>query len=186
MAEMLVCGIDEAGHGPLAGPVTAGAVILGPGFPVGSLADSKALSAARRESLAARIRGEALAWSVGWAWPEEIERFNIHVATLLAMTRAFRGLSLRPQLVLVDGLFTPSLPVPSRAVVRGDGAIPQIMAASIIAKTERDRWMRRYDPIEPGYRFEKHKGYPTREHRELLKALGACAIHRRSFRLYSS
>jgi ribonuclease HII len=178
-----VCGIDEAGRGPLAGPVTAAAVILPDGFPVELLADSKTVPEARRGSLGALVRREALAWAVGWAWPEEIDRLNIHRATLLAMKRAYQGLVLRPGCVLVDGLFVPAVPALCRAVVKGDATIHAIMAASLVAKTLRDLWMERYARVEPGYRFEVHKGYPTRAHREAVLALGPSAIHRTSFRV---
>ena len=179
----IVCGIDEAGRGPLAGPVTAAAVILPPGFPTGILADSKALSPARREEAAGVIRDRATAWAVGWASHEEIDRVNIHHATLLAMRRAVEGLTVRPTLLLVDGLFVPDAGVTGRAVVHGDATVPEIMAASILAKTARDAWMSEYAKREPGYGFEQHKGYPTREHRAAIARLGPCAIHRRSFRL---
>jgi ribonuclease HII len=179
----IVCGIDEAGRGPLAGPVTAAAVILPSDFPGGILADSKALSPARREAAARAIRERAVAWAVGWASAEEIDRMNIHHATLLAMRRAMEGLAVRPTLLLVDGRFVPAAGVPGRAVVRGDATVPEIMAASIIAKTARDTWMTEYAKREPGYGFEKHKGYPTRKHRAAIARLGPCAIHRRSFRL---
>jgi ribonuclease HII len=179
----VICGIDEAGRGPLAGPVTAGAVILGAGFPVEILADSKALSPDRRERAARIIRERARAFAVGWAWPEEIDRYNIHCATLLAMARAVRDLGMAPELAYVDGKFAPAVNVPCRTVVKGDTMIPEIMAASIIAKTARDRWMVRYGRIEPAYLFEVHKGYPTAVHRELVKKLGPSAIHRRSFRI---
>lgn len=180
---MLICGIDEAGRGPIAGPLTSAAVILPEDFPTGMLDDSKKLSPKVREAAAHLIRERAMAWSAGWVWPEEIDRLNIHRATLLAMMRAFRALALRPELVLVDGRFTPPLPVPCRAVIRGDSKFPQIMAASIIAKTERDRWMERYARIEPLYCFEKHKGYPTKAHREIVRRLGISPIHRKSFRI---
>jgi ribonuclease HII len=179
----IVCGIDEAGRGPLAGPVTAAAVILPPDFPTGILADSKVLSPARREEAGRVIRDRASAWAVGWASAEEIDRLNIHHATLLAMRRAVAGLAVHPSLLLVDGLFVPDAGVPGRAVVRGDATVPEIMAASIIAKTSRDAWMAAYGKREPGYGFERHKGYPTREHRAAIARLGPCAIHRRSFRL---
>jgi ribonuclease HII len=179
----IVCGIDEAGRGPLAGPVTAAAVILPPGFPTGILADSKAITPARREEAARVIRDRASAWAVGWASAEEIDRVNIHHATLLAMRRAVEGLSVRPTLLLVDGLFVPDAGVPGRAIVRGDASVPEIMAASILAKTARDAWMVAYAKHEPGFGFEKHKGYPTREHRAAIARLGPCAIHRLSFRL---
>ena len=183
---MLICGIDEAGRGPIAGPVTAAAVILPPDFPVACLDDSKKLSAPRRDRAAALIRNRALAWATGWAWPEEIDTLTIHRATLAAMRRALRGLTMQgmlPQLVLIDGNYTPQLALPCRACVKGDSHIPAIMAASIIAKTERDRWMVRYARIEPLYGFEQHKGYPTRLHRERTQSLGPSAIHRMSFRI---
>jgi ribonuclease HII len=179
----IVCGIDEAGRGPLAGPVTAAAVVLPADFPPGVLADSKALSPARRESAARLIRARAAAWAVGWASAEEIDRMNIHRATLLAMRRALDGLAVRPTLIVVDGLFVPDTDLPARAAVGGDATVPEIMAASIIAKTARDAWMSEYARREPGYGFERHKGYPTREHRAAIARLGPCAIHRRSFRL---
>jgi ribonuclease HII len=179
----IVCGIDEAGRGPLAGPVTAAAVVLPPDFPTGVLADSKALSPARREAAARLIRSRAIAWAVGWASADEIDRMNIHHATLLAMRRAVEDLAVRPSLLVVDGLFVPDAGVPGRAVVRGDATVPEIMAASILAKTARDAWMEEYAQHEPGYGFERHKGYPTREHRAAIARLGPCSIHRRSFRL---
>ena len=182
MAE-IVCGVDEAGRGPLAGPVTAAAVVLPPDFPGGFLADSKALSPSRREAAALVIRERATAWAVGWATAGEIDRLNIHHATLLAMRRAVEGLGVRPTQLLVDGLFVPDAGVPGRAVVRGDATVPEIMAASILAKTARDAWMTDYAVREPGYGFEKHKGYPTAEHRAAIARLGPCPIHRRSFRL---
>ncbi len=183
MSGKLICGVDEAGRGPLAGPVTAAAVILPEIFPFEELADSKALAPARRLEAASLVRRHALAWAVGWAWPEEIDRWNIHHATLLAMERALRGLAIEPEEILVDGLFTPRARVRCTAVVRGDATVPQIMAASILAKTFRDTWMERYSRIEPGYGFDRHKGYPTEEHRGLLGSLGSCPIHRQSFRL---
>jgi ribonuclease HII len=179
----IVCGVDEAGRGPLAGPVTAAAVVLPPDFPGGFLADSKALSPSRREAAALVIRERATAWAVGWATAGEIDRLNIHHATLLAMRRAVEGLGVRPTQLLVDGLFVPDAGVPGRAVVRGDATVPEIMAASILAKTARDAWMTDYAVREPGYGFEKHKGYPTAEHRAAIARLGPCPIHRRSFRL---
>ena len=139
----IVCGIDEAGRGPLAGPVTAAAVVLPTGFDTSCLADSKALSPHRRETAAAAVLENA-AWGTGWAWPEEIDSINIHNATLLAMKRAYRDLGMPVDLVLVDGKFTPSISAPCRAIVRGDSSLPEIMAASILAKVLRDRWMVRY------------------------------------------
>jgi ribonuclease HII len=179
----IVCGIDEAGRGPLAGPVTAAAVVLPPDFPTGILADSKALSPGRRESAAQVIRDRATSWAVGWASSEEIDCLNIHHATLLAMRRAVEGLAVRPTRLLVDGLFVPDAGVPGRAIVRGDATVHEIMAASILAKTARDAWMVSYAKREPGYGFQIHKGYPTAEHRAAIARLGPCAIHRRSFRL---
>ncbi len=183
MMIMFICGVDEAGRGPIAGPVTAGAVILTPGFPVGILNDSKALKPGQRREIAALIRSRALAWTTGWAWPREIEQLNIHQAALIAMARAVTALPILPEQVLVDGLFTPQLTIPCRAIVKGDQKIPEIMAASIIAKTERDRWMVHYSRIDPRYCFEKHKGYPTREHRRLVQHFGLSLIHRKSFKI---
>jgi ribonuclease HII len=167
--EIIVCGIDEAGRGPLAGPE-----ILG---------DSKALSATRRLKAAAIIRGKAIAWGIGWASHEEIDAVNIHKATLLAMARAVEALAVTPDQLLVDGLFCPSCGIPGRAIVKGDATVPEIMAASILAKTARDAWMEEYSLKEPAYGFDRHKGYPTVEHRRILLALGPSAIHRRSFRV---
>lgn len=181
--DQIVCGIDEAGRGPLAGPVTAAAVILPPRFPTGRLDDSKALQPDVREELAPLIRARARAWAVGWAWPAEIDRVNIHHATLLAMLRAFRGLAVTPDLVLVDGRFTPAVDRPCRAEIDGDARFPAIMAASILAKTARDRWMVRYAGIDGRYGFERHFGYATRRHRCRLRRHGPSPIHRRSFKL---
>jgi ribonuclease HII len=187
---MQICGIDEAGRGPIAGPVTAAAVMLpeassgsGTDALFSALGDSKSLTPAERTHAAALIREHALAWSVGWSWPEEIDQLNIHRATLLAMKRALDGVYPLPDLVVVDGLFVPDCAMKARAVVRGDQKIGAIMAASILAKTERDMWMIAYSEINPGYGFERHKGYPTREHRSRVKRLGLSPIHRRSFRI---
>lgn len=180
-----VCGIDEAGRGPLAGPVTAAAVILPDDFPVRILADSKVLSAARRTAAAAVIRERAIAWGIGWASHEEIDRWNIHNATLMAMKRAVQALETAPDRLLVDGLFCPDCALPAVAIVKGDATVPCIMAASILAKTARDAWMEEYAKEEPEYRFEKHKGYPTAEHRRLILALGPSRIQRTSFRVSS-
>lgn len=178
-----LCGIDEAGRGPLAGPVCAAAVILPPGFPLHILADSKVLSRARRESAAAVIRDRARAWALGWASPGEIDEMNILSATLLAMIRAYEGLGMEADLVLVDGNRPPPLPVPCLAVVRGDGLVPAVMAASILAKTARDRVMERYDWLYPEYGYARHKGYPTSEHRETCLRLGPSPIQRLTFRV---
>jgi ribonuclease HII len=179
----LVCGVDEAGRGPIAGPVTAAAVILPAGFALEILADSKVLSPSRRMAAAAVIREKAVAWCVGWATHEEIDEINIHRATLLAMSRAIRGLAVRPDRILVDGLHCPASDVPCTAIVKGDATVHQIMAASILAKTSRDAWMEGYSRLEPAYGFEKHKGYPTEEHRAAVIRLGPSRIHRRSFRV---
>jgi ribonuclease HII len=184
-----VCGIDEAGRGPLAGPVSAAAVVLPEGFPLDALGDSKALSPRRREEAYALIAGGALAWSVAWAYPCEIDELNILGASLLAMQRAYRGLerALRaagfgpPAETYVDGNRLPELGRPSLAVVGGDAIVPAIMAASILAKVARDRAMERYDWLYPGYGYARHKGYPTREHREACRRLGPSPIQRMSF-----
>lgn len=178
---VLICGVDEAGRGPLAGPVCAAAVILDPQRPIPGLKDSKKLAAANRIRLAEEIRRHALAWSVAWANPEEIDRLNILNATLLAMRRAVEGLAIRPALALIDGNRCPALDIPARAIVRGDASEPCISAASILAKTERDKEMRRLADIHPQYGFERHAGYPTPEHLAALAAYGPCAAHRRSF-----
>ncbi|HEQ71483.1 MAG TPA: ribonuclease HII [Spirochaetia bacterium] len=181
--EIVTCGVDEAGRGSLAGPVTAAAVVLPQGFPVEKLADSKVLSPQERDEAAVFIKEYACEWSLGWAWPEEIDRYNIHVATLLAMRRALHRLNVQPERVDVDGRFVPRCRFSCRAEIKGDTRIPAVMAASIIAKTARDRWMIRYARIEPVYRFDVHKGYPTPEHRALIKRWGVSAIHRHSFRV---
>lgn len=182
MAEAgLVCGIDEAGRGPLAGPVVAAAVILVADRPIAGLRDSKQLSAAQRERLAAAIRDRALAWALGRAEPAEIDRLNILGATLLAMRRALEGLAVPPARALVDGNRCPALPCDCEAIVRGDASVPAISAASILAKVARDAEMRDLDTAWPGYGFAVHKGYPTRQHLEALARLGPCAVHRRSF-----
>ncbi len=177
------CGIDEAGRGPIAGPVTAAAVVLPSDFPVEILADSKVLSPARRRNAEAVIKEKAVAWGIGWASHEEIDSINIHRATLLAMTRAVHAMALRPDHLLVDGLFCPACGIPGTAIIKGDATVPEIMAASILAKTARDAWMEAYALKEPAYLFEKHKGYPTAEHRRIVLRLGPSAIHRRSFRV---
>ncbi|MFW6368769.1 MAG: ribonuclease HII [Spirochaetota bacterium] len=216
---MLCCGIDEAGRGPLAGPVTAAAVVLTADFDLTILGDSKRLTPRRRELVANRIFSGACLWAAGWTWPEEIDRDNIHVASLNAMTRAFSSLleridtldetgmlrraagepcridhsagirgvpprqdSERPLVVVrVDGKFTPPISAPCEAVVGGDGRIAEIMAASIVAKVLRDRWMRRYHEFDPRFGFASHKGYPSAAHKAALKTLGASPIHRRTF-----
>jgi ribonuclease HII len=177
----LVAGVDEAGRGPLAGPVVAAAVILDERNPVRGLADSKTLSPARRERLFDDIRARALALSVASASVEEIDALNILQATMLAMRRAVEGLRLRPARVLVDGNRLPVLKVPAEAVVRGDAKVAAISAASILAKVTRDNLCRVLHQVHPQYGFDVHKGYPTPEHLLALRQHGACAAHRRSF-----
>lgn len=177
----LVCGVDEAGRGPLAGPVFAAGVILGPDAGIEGLADSKTLSARKREHLALAIRSRARAWAVARAEVEEIDALNILQASLLAMQRAVEALAVRPDQVLVDGLHCPALSVPVRAVVRGDGSIPEIAAASILAKTARDAEMHVLHQQFPQYGLDRHKGYPTAQHLAALRRFGVSAIHRKSF-----
>lgn len=177
---MLVCGIDEAGRGPIAGPLTAAAVILPPDFPIEVLRDSKKTTELQRKKLFPLIYTQSVC-SVSWVWPEEIDRINIHQAALLGMQRAFHSLSQQPDTVLVDGKFTPGLPVPCEAVIKGDDKIPEIQAASILAKYARDQWMIRWSWLEQQYDFDKHKGYPTRHHRNQCKVHGLSEIHRKSF-----
>lgn len=176
-----VCGVDETGRGPLAGPVYAAAVILHSRRPIPGLADSKLLKPGQRERLAAEIRERALAWAVASASVEEIDRYNILRASLLAMRRAVEQLTVAPARVLVDGIHCPDVPCPARAIVKGDAKIKAISAASILAKVERDAEMLRLHVRFPQYGFDQHKGYPTGDHMAALQAHGACAIHRRSF-----
>lgn len=181
-AAPLVAGVDEAGRGPWAGPVTAAAVILDPARPIDGLTDSKKLSEARREALAPLIRTRAAAWCVAHASPEEIDRLNIREATFLAMRRAVAGLSLPPGHVLVDGNALPKgLPCAATAIVKGDLTEPAISAASILAKTVRDGLMRELDAAFPAYGFAAHKGYGTAAHAEALATHGPCPHHRMSF-----
>lgn len=225
----MICGIDEAGRGPLAGPVVAAAVTLPDEFPVNRLSDSKQMREAERTEVAALIRAGATRWGISCAWHDEIDALNIHHATLLAMRRAFAamlgvaspGVEMTAGIgtdidregltesggvldagavaatvarvetgaggrVLVDGRFTPELAWPADAVVGGDRSVPQIQAASILAKTSRDRWMISFAERTPGYGFERHKGYPTADHRRAIGALGRSPIHRLSFRLTPS
>lgn len=179
--EQLVCGIDEAGRGPLCGSVVAAAVILDPARPIAGLADSKKLSSARRQRLASEIRAHAIAWSVAEASVEEIDRLNILHATMLAMKRAVEGLSPAPLRALVDGNRCPQLLIPVEAIVKGDALVEAISAASILAKTVRDEAMIALDQRFPAYGFARHKGYPTAEHLDALKRHGVLACHRRSF-----
>ncbi|GAB4221640.1 MAG: ribonuclease HII [Spirochaetales bacterium] len=183
---MRICGVDEAGRGPLAGPVVAAAVILPDGdFPRHLLKDSKVLSDRNRRKLASLIRNEAV-WCIGEASVQEIDTLDILRATLLAMQRAVEGLPFLPDFVRVDGQFVPEVPVDCEAVIRGDANVPEIMAASILAKTYRDDLMIRWAQVYPQYGFEKHKGYPTKEHREAIRRWGPCPLHRKSFRLLSA
>ena len=178
---VLVAGVDEAGRGPLAGPVCAAAVILDPARPIVGLADSKTLSPARREALDAEIRECCLAWAIAWSSAEEIDRINILQASLLAMQRAVAALAVRPGRVLVDGNRCPDLDCETQAVIGGDGSVASIGAASILAKVARDRLMGELDRRFPGYGFAGHKGYPTKVHLQALRVLGPCPEHRRSF-----
>ncbi|WP_409523479.1 ribonuclease HII [Nitrincola sp. MINF-07-Sa-05] len=178
----LIAGVDEVGRGPLVGNVVAAAVILDPARPVVGLADSKKLSAARREALAIQIREQALAWSVAWATPAEIDELNILHATMLAMQRAVGSLSPLAEFALIDGNRCPALPCPSQPVVKGDARVPCIAAASILAKVFRDEEMAVLDQQYPDYGFARHKGYPTPEHLQALRNFGALSEHRRSFR----
>jgi ribonuclease HII len=176
-----ICGVDEAGRGPLAGPVVAAAVILDPARPIDGLADSKVLTAERREALAICIRRDAIAFAVGVAEVAEIDSVNILQATWLAMRRAVIALRPAAEFALVDGNLLPPLPIGARAIIGGDALEPAISAASIIAKTYRDALMARLDAVHPGYGFAEHMGYSTPRHLERLRALGPCAVHRRSF-----
>ena len=177
----LIAGVDEAGRGPLAGPVMAAAVILDQRQPIVGLADSKKLTAARREALFDEIRAKALCCSIAQASVEEIDRLNILQATLLAMRRAVLGLRLKPVMVLVDGNRLPVLDVPAEAIVKGDALVPAISAASILAKVQRDRWCAQIDSDYPEYGFAGHKGYGTAAHLAALRTHGATVLHRRTF-----
>jgi ribonuclease HII len=181
MDNVLVCGVDEAGRGPLAGPVYASAVILDRKRRINGLADSKVLTPERREVLAGRIKERAIAWSVAFASVEEIDRLNIFHASMLAMRRAVQALGVKPEEAWVDGNHCPDLGCRAKAIVDGDALHPVISAASIIAKTERDAHMREVHERYPLYGFDKHKGYGTSEHLESLGRVGPCEIHRRSF-----
>ncbi|HAU1226741.1 TPA: ribonuclease HII [Legionella pneumophila] len=177
--KILMAGVDEVGRGPLAGAVVTAAVILKK--PIDGLTDSKKLSPKQRNLLAIRIKEEALAFAYGRAEVEEIDQLNIHHATLLAMRRAVEALPIQPDNVLVDGAFTPQLNIPCKAIVQGDSLIPEISAASILAKVLRDEEVVALDKIYPGYGFAEHKGYATPVHKEALMRLGPCKIHRRSY-----
>jgi ribonuclease HII len=176
-----VAGVDEAGRGPLAGPVVAGAVILDVENPVAGLKDSKCLSASRRERLFDEIQEKALAWSVAYASVEEIDSINILQATMLAMRRAVDALRPTAEYALIDGNRCPELSCPARAIIKGDSRVAAISAASILAKVTRDREMQVLDAKYPGYGLAQHKGYPSRAHIEALEMLGASPVHRRSY-----
>jgi len=190
----LICGIDEAGRGPLAGPVCAAAVILNDAFPRGLLNDSKKLSASKRKELRRLICENALAWGVGWASHEEIDRINILQASLLAMKRAFyemmkyenfKNAGIPPENIsaIADGIYVPDIPVSRKAIIKADAKIHEVMAASILAKTARDTYMDEMALLYPQYGYEKHKGYPTKAHRELIKKYGPSPIQRMSFKV---
>jgi ribonuclease HII len=178
-----IAGVDEAGVGPLAGPVAAAAVVFRQGEYLPEANDSKKLTAARREKLAVRIKEEALAWSVAMVHPEEIDRLNIYHASLEAMRRAVVGLSEPPDRVLVDARTIPGIETPQDGIIKGDASCHIIGAASILAKTARDELMVRMDVEYPGYGFAGHKGYPTEAHRDAIRKQGPCPIHRKSFNL---
>jgi len=180
-AEELTCGVDEAGRGPLAGPVFAAAVILDPARPINGLRDSKKLSEAQRDALAIEIKANALSWSIAQCSEQEIDTLNILQATMLAMRRAVEGLSTQPTLALIDGNRCPVMAVRSEAIVKGDDKVPAISAASILAKTARDAALLVLHQQYPQYAFDQHKGYPTALHLERLRAHGVSPVHRRSY-----
>ncbi len=184
----LICGLDEAGRGPLAGPVYAAAVILPESFPFELLNDSKKLNESQRNKALPLILEGAIAYGLGWASPQEIDRINILHASLLAMKRAFHAMEYpNPEIeAITDGLYIPEIPVPCKAMVKADAKIPAVMAASILAKTARDRVMERYSWIYPEYGYEKHKGYPTREHFRRIAQFGVSPIQRHSFSIKKS
>jgi ribonuclease HII len=177
----LLAGVDEAGRGPLAGPVAAAAVVLDDTRPIAGLADSKALTARARQRLHDEICAKALCVEVAWASPQEIDEVNILQATLRAMSRAVQNLRLTPAWVLVDGNRLPALSVPAKAIVKGDALVPAISAASIVAKVRRDAWCLEVHEQYPQYGFATHKGYPTAEHLQALRRHGPSPVHRRSF-----
>jgi ribonuclease HII len=190
--EALICGLDEAGRGPLAGPVCAAAVILPAGFPLDILDDSKKLSSAARERARPLIFNGALAWGIGWVQAAEIDKINIHKASLLAMKYAFEDMCVHGESgagffsadrirAVADGLFVPDIPIPCEPLVKADSLVPAVMAASILAKTTRDRLMEYYGIFYPEYGYEKHKGYPTKAHREAICRFGPSPIQRMSF-----
>ena len=177
----LIAGVDEVGRGPLVGAVVTAAVILDPANPIQGLMDSKKLTEKKRNALYDEIKEKALCWAIGRAEPEEIDKLNILWATMKAMERAVAGLSITPDMVLVDGNRCPNLPMASQAVIKGDSLVQEISAASILAKVTRDREMEQLDKLYHDYGFAKHKGYPTAFHMEKLASLGATPYHRKSF-----
>lgn len=177
----VICGVDEAGRGPLAGPVIAAAVILDPQHPIPGLRDSKKLSEAKRELLAVEIKQHALAWCIAECSEQEIDELNILQATMLAMRRAVEGLSVTPTLALIDGNRCPVMAVPSEAIVKGDDKVAAISAASILAKTARDHVLMQLHETYPQYALDQHKGYPTALHLERLREHGVSPIHRKSY-----
>ncbi|MBQ8837019.1 MAG: ribonuclease HII [Clostridia bacterium] len=176
-----VCGVDEAGRGPLAGPVVAAACILPIGCEIEGLNDSKKLSEKKREQLFDEIKEKAVAYSIASATNEEIDKFNILNATMIAMARAIEGLPKKADFAIVDGNCVRNFPVPAMTIVKGDAKSPSIAAASILAKVTRDRYCLEMDEMYPEYNFKKHKGYPTKEHRELVIKYGPCPLHRKTF-----
>ena len=178
----LIAGVDEVGRGPLVGAVVTAAVILDPNQPIEGLTDSKKLTEKKRETLSQEIKNKALAWSIARADADEIDELNILHATMLAMQRAVARLDVQPQHVLIDGNRVPNLPMPGNAVIKGDGLVAEISAASILAKVERDNEMAELDKIHPEYGFAKHKGYPTKLHFEMLAKYGPTPHHRKSFK----
>ena len=179
---MIIAGVDEAGRGPLAGPVVSAAVILNPVVNLIGLNDSKKLSEEKRQSLSNEIKIHSVSWSIGVATVQEIDDINILRASLLSMARAIKNLSEVPEKVIVDGQYTPEIDVPCEAIVRGDSIDESIMAASILAKVERDKIMLELDKKYPNYRFGQHKGYPTKIHLDALREFGPCIEHRQSFK----
>ena len=178
----MIAGIDEAGRGPLAGPVVAAAVVLNPHTPIEGLADSKKISPKKRNLLFAEIKNKAIAWGVGVASAAEIDELNIHHATLRAMHRAYEAMQVEVQHVLIDGLYCPALNTRCTAIVKGDQTVPAISAASILAKVTRDTEMQAHHITMPEYGFDQHKGYPTSKHIAALKKYGPCDLHRRSYK----
>ena len=176
-----VCGVDEAGRGPLAGPVVAAACILPIGCEIIGLNDSKKLSEKKREQLFDEIKEKAIAYSIASASNEEIDKVNILNATMIAMARAIDGLPKKADFAIVDGNCVRNFPVPAMTIVKGDAKSPSIAAASILAKVTRDRYCLEMDEMYPEYNFKKHKGYPTKEHRELVEKYGPCPLHRKTF-----